>query len=150
MVIVAPSAHTLAHLPSLMQSLTSELSLLPSRVDAYISGLSLFPPQGPSSHIDTPSILHLDNCLRLLDSCLLGSWSISGEETSAQAQSLNALREGGFAKGVMALCVSCNIILQDSSLEEHRATGRSAPLWSPAMTDVDTQPPDVSSPLLGC
>ncbi|KAI0711190.1 hypothetical protein C8T65DRAFT_708168 [Cerioporus squamosus] len=122
LVIVSPTAHTLSHLPSLIQSLTSELNLLPSRIDAYVSGLSLFPPHGPSSYIDTPSILHLDNCLRLLDSCLLGSWAIYGEETDAQAERLDALREDGFAKAIMALCVSCNIILQDGSLEEHRAT----------------------------
>ncbi|RPD65599.1 hypothetical protein L226DRAFT_543211 [Lentinus tigrinus ALCF2SS1-7] len=122
LVVVSPSAHTFSHLPSLIQSLTSELNLLPSRVDAYISGLLLFPPEGPTSYMDTPSILHLDNCLRLLDSCLLGSWSITGDEVGAQTQRLNALREEGFARAVVALCVSCNIILQDNSLEEHRSS----------------------------
>ena len=122
LVIVPPSAHTLSHLPSLLRSLTSEIALLPSRVAAYSSGLSLFPPGGPSTYLDTPSVLHLDNCLRLLDSCLLGSWSISGDETTLQAQKLDTLREGNFAEAAMALCISCNIILQDSSLEDHRAT----------------------------
>ncbi|KAI1798133.1 hypothetical protein LXA43DRAFT_875771 [Ganoderma leucocontextum] len=120
--VVSPSAHTFAHLPALLHTLTVEISLLPSRVAAYISGLSLFPPQGPSSYVETPSLLHLDDCLRLLDTCLLGLWSISGEDEDARAQKLIELREGGFAAGLIALCVSCNTILHDNSLKEHRQT----------------------------
>lgn len=94
-------------------------------MDAYTSGLSLIPPEGPSSYIDTPSLLHLDNCLRLLDSCLLGSWSITEGEVAAQAQKLHTIRNEGFAKSVIALCVSCNIIFQDNNLEERRVIGES-------------------------
>ncbi|EJF63754.1 hypothetical protein DICSQDRAFT_153594 [Dichomitus squalens LYAD-421 SS1] len=119
---VPPSAHTFSHLPSLLHSLTAEISLLPSRVAAYTSGLSLFPPQGPSSYVETPSLMHLDDCLRLLDTCLLGSWSIYDEEETARSQKLEELRESNFAAAVIALCVSCNIILHDDSLGEHHAT----------------------------
>ena len=122
---MSPSAHTLSHLPSLLHSLTAEISLLPSRVAAYTSGLSLFPPQGPSSYLETPSLLHLDDCLRLLDTCLLGSWSISSEQDDARMERLEELREGDFAAAIIALCVSCNVILHDDGLEEHRATGES-------------------------
>ncbi|KAI0360602.1 hypothetical protein OH77DRAFT_1493053 [Trametes cingulata] len=118
--IVTPSAHTLSHLPALLHSLTAELNPIPSRVDAYISGLSLFPPEGPSSYIDTPSLLHLDNCLRLLDSCLLGTWSISPEETPIQATRLEELREQEFAKALIALCACCGVILLDSDFEDRR------------------------------
>ena len=99
--------------------------MLPSRVAAYTSGLSLFPPQGPSSYLETPSLLHLDDCLRLLDTCLLGSWSISSEQDDARMERLEELREGDFAPAIIALSVSCNVILHDDGLEEHRATGES-------------------------
>ncbi|KAI0372028.1 hypothetical protein BV20DRAFT_1034890 [Pilatotrama ljubarskyi] len=118
--IVSPSAHTLSHLPALLHSLTAELNPIPLRVDAYISGLSLIPSEGPSSYMYTPSLLHLDNCLRLLDSCLLGSWSISGEEMAAQAARLEELRGRDFAKGLIALCACCGIILMDSDLQDRR------------------------------
>lgn len=120
---VLPSAHALTHLPALLHTLTAEINLLPSRVDAYTSGLSLFPPQGPSSYVETPSLRHLDDCLRLLDTCLLGLWSIPGEDEDARVQELTKLREGGFAAGLIALCVSCNTILQDNNLQEHRQAG---------------------------
>ena len=123
LVVVSPSAHNISHLPSLLHSLPAEMGLLPTRVAAYTSGLSLFPPQGPSSYVETPSILHLDHCLRLLDTCLLGSWSVSGEESVLRTQKLIELRESGFIKSVFALCVSCDIISRDNSLEDHRATG---------------------------
>ncbi len=120
---VSPSAHTFVHLPALLHTFTAEISLLPSRVVAYTSGLSLFPPQGPSAYVETPSLRHLDDCLRLLDTCLLGLWSTSGEDEDPRVQKLTELREGGFASGLIALCVSCNTILHDNSLEEHRQTG---------------------------
>ncbi|KAI0674378.1 hypothetical protein C8Q78DRAFT_967086 [Trametes maxima] len=119
--VAPPSAHTISYLPSLLHSLSAEMNSLPSRVDAYISGLSLFPPQGPSSYLDTPSLLHLDNCLRLLDSCLLGSWSIPVEDIPTQAAMLTELREQGFVKALIALCTTCGIIMQEQQLADHRA-----------------------------
>ncbi|KAI8986902.1 hypothetical protein BD414DRAFT_416070 [Trametes punicea] len=120
LVIVSPSAHTLSHLPSLLHSLSTEIRLLPSRVSAYISGLSLFPPPGPLSRTDTPSLLHLDNCLRLLDSFLLGSWPIAPEETDVQLAKLEELRHQHLAGALIALCVSCAIIQLERELEDHR------------------------------
>ncbi len=128
LVIVSPSAHNLSHLPALLHSLSVEIKPLPSRASAYISGLSLFPPPSPTSYMDTPSLLHLDNCLRLLDSCLLGSWSITSEEMPAQTSQLDELREHDFAEAIIALCVTCGIILLDSDLEDHRPVGTS---WIP-------------------
>ncbi|OSD08095.1 hypothetical protein PYCCODRAFT_1358095 [Trametes coccinea BRFM310] len=121
LVAVSPSAHKLPQLNALLHSLMSEISILPSRVSAYISGLSLFPPPGPLSRANTPSLLHLDNCLRLLDSCLLGSWSISGEEVDQLSARLEDLRYQGFAKELMSLCVGCVIIQAERELEDHRA-----------------------------
>ncbi|KAI0746859.1 hypothetical protein C8Q80DRAFT_1104533 [Daedaleopsis nitida] len=120
LVVVAPSAHALAHLASLLRSLTAEISLLPARLAAYTSGLSLFPPQGPLSYKETPSLLHLDNCLRLLDSCLLGSWSISSEESTTQTQKLNELRCENFSRAVLSLCVICDTIFRDKELDDNR------------------------------
>ncbi|KAI0659223.1 hypothetical protein C8Q70DRAFT_915843 [Cubamyces menziesii] len=117
---ISPSAHTLSHLPALLHSLHAELHPLPSRVHAYTSGLSLFPPQGPSSYMDTPSLLHLDNCLRLLDSYLIGSWTIPPEDTSSQPASMDQFRDQENVKALVALCVSCTIIQLDKDLEEYR------------------------------
>ncbi|KAI0646376.1 hypothetical protein C8Q79DRAFT_909710 [Trametes meyenii] len=119
--IASPSAHTISHLPALLHSLSAEMNPFAPRVDAYISGLSLLPPQGPSSYLDTPSLLHLDNCLRLLDSCLLGSWSISAEDIPTQTAALVDLRKQGFAKALLALCTTCDIIMQEKELADHRA-----------------------------
>ncbi len=124
LVVVSPSAHTISHLPSLLRSLSSEINLLPTRVAAYTAGLSLFPPQSSSSYMETPSILHLDYCLRLLDSCLLGLWSISRDDTATQTRTLHQLREEQFSKAVLALCVSCDIILRESGVNARRATGK--------------------------
>ncbi|KAI0777752.1 hypothetical protein BD413DRAFT_467628 [Trametes elegans] len=117
---VAPSTHTVSHLPALLHSLSAEINPLPARISAYLSGLSLFPPEGPSSYLDTPSLLHIDNCLRLLDSCLLGSWSISAEDIDTQTSQLEELRETHFAESVVALCVGCSVILLDRDFEDYR------------------------------
>ncbi|KAH9896941.1 hypothetical protein C8Q73DRAFT_643153 [Cubamyces lactineus] len=118
--VISPSAHTVSHLPALLHSLHAELHPLPSRVHAYTSGLSLFPPQGPSSYMDTPSLLHLDNCLRLLDSYLIGSWSIHSEDISALPANLDELRDQENVKALVALCISCTIIQLDKDLEDYR------------------------------
>ncbi|CDO70629.1 hypothetical protein BN946_scf184748.g27 [Trametes cinnabarina] len=121
LVSVLPSTHRFPQLGALLRTLLSELTLLPSRVDAYVSGLSLFPPPGPLSHADTPSLLHLDNCLRLFDSCLLGSWSVSAEEVETLSVKVEELRQRHLVEGLLALCVSCAIIQMDGELEGHRA-----------------------------
>lgn len=84
--------------------------------------------------MDTPSLLHLDNCLRLLDSCLLGSWSISGDEMAVQEKALESLREGNFTAALMALCISCNIVLNDGILEEHIPAGISDTVVLPTLS----------------
>ena len=102
--------------------------MLPARLAAYHAGLSLLPPQGPTSYMDTPSLLHLDNCLRLLDSCLLGSWSIAADELTVQAAKLEELRESGITTALIALCAGCGIILRDNKLVEFCSTGLCAVL----------------------
>ncbi|KAI0076532.1 hypothetical protein K474DRAFT_1597837 [Panus rudis PR-1116 ss-1] len=69
-----PSSHSTAHLPQLLASLTNELEHIPTRISSYTSGLSLLPPFSAETQTYTPSFLHVDNCLRLLDSYLLGRW----------------------------------------------------------------------------
>ncbi|KAI0826539.1 hypothetical protein BC628DRAFT_1320044 [Trametes gibbosa] len=117
---ISSSMHNITHLTPLLHSLSLEISPLPSRVRAYTSGLSLIPPQGSTSFMDTPSLLHLDNCLRLLDSCLLGSWSISSEELNVQNTQLDGLRKQAFADALLALCVACDIVCLDIELVDYR------------------------------
>ena len=76
--------------------------------------------------MDTPSFLHLDNCLRLLDSCLLGSWSVSVEDSDSRTNRLEELRNEGFAAALLALCAGSSVVLNnhDSDLENYRPTGQ--------------------------
>ncbi|GJE86670.1 hypothetical protein PsYK624_027510 [Phanerochaete sordida] len=61
-----------SHLPIICSSLGTELSPLPGRVSAYATGLALIPKLDAETHMDVVSLGHTDNCLRLVDSCLLG------------------------------------------------------------------------------
>ena len=73
--------------------------------------------------METPSFLHLDNCLRLLDSCLLGSWSIKAEDSEIQARQLEVLCDAGFTAALIALCACCSIVSRDSDLESYCLIG---------------------------
>jgi hypothetical protein len=98
-----------------MQTLRSELHLVPPRISAYISGLSLLPPSSSASYSDTPSFEHIENCLRLLDSFLLGQWASptrGDENVQVGREALDEDRESGFAKELVGLCVVSELMTQ--------------------------------------
>ncbi|KAH9922543.1 hypothetical protein B0H21DRAFT_701490 [Amylocystis lapponica] len=109
LVILPPSLHDPVHLPTLLRSFSLELSPLPFRISAYTSGLSLFPSSSPS---DTPSFLHIDNCLRLLDSFLLGRWADNPDAPGTRE--LASLRKDSLSESLVALCVACDVVSRDT------------------------------------
>lgn len=96
-----------------MKSLRLELDSISSRISAYTSGLSLFPPLSSSTFLDTPSLYHVDNCLRLLDSYLLGLCASSDEEEGLVADKLRLAREDGLGTALVSLCVACEVASHD-------------------------------------
>ncbi|KDQ60305.1 hypothetical protein JAAARDRAFT_602540 [Jaapia argillacea MUCL 33604] len=63
-------------LPAVASSLISEMRLLPPRITAYSAGMSMLPLSQTSAFLDLPSLRHIGNCLKLLDSFLLRAWDV--------------------------------------------------------------------------
>ena len=112
-----PSLLTAQYLPTLLVNLRAELTLLEPRITAFESGLPLLPSTGTNRR-DIPSLYHIEACLRLLDSYLLGHWSSAdpaGDECLIELSHMN-----GFASELMALCVASNF----SEEEEEEDVGK--------------------------
>ncbi|OCH93315.1 hypothetical protein OBBRIDRAFT_725065 [Obba rivulosa] len=116
LVVLPPSMHGRKHLPVLLKSLSSELAPLPVRITAYASGLSILPP---STDRDLPSLQHIDDCLRLLDSFLLDRWSVEEDDNDlSPAAQLDIQRQAGLGEALMALCITCDILSRDTPHHE--------------------------------
>lgn len=78
----------------------TELALLRPRIDSYTSGRALL----PTMTSDIPDLEHLDHCLRIIDSFLLGSWSLplDPEHLDAERESLST--------GLIAHCVMLSLL----------------------------------------
>lgn len=97
-------------------TLRTELALVPPRVNAYISGLALLPPESPASLSAQPSFEHIENCLKLLDSWLLGQ---SVDDGSDKRDVLQDHWNQGFANELVALSIVTEL-LADSPEDQHR------------------------------
>lgn len=122
LIALPPHLHSAHPLSSVLNTLSSELDSISSRVSAYSSGLSLFPSSLSSSSLDSPSLLLIDNCLRLLDSFLLGRWTAEVEEGYGNDR-LGSQREGGLATALMNLCAACDVISRDDEYLDQFTTG---------------------------
>jgi hypothetical protein len=58
-----------------------------------------------------PSFEHVENCLRLLDSFLLGQWG-GDEGTDMAKEALDEDRKNGLANELVALCTISELIMQ--------------------------------------
>ena len=58
-----------------------------------------------------PSFEHVENCLRLLDSFLLGQW-VDDEGTDMAKEALDEDRKNGLANELVALCTISELIMQ--------------------------------------
>ncbi|CAL1709185.1 unnamed protein product [Somion occarium] len=106
---LSPSAYSSSQLPTLLHSLSAELQPISSRISSYTSGFSLFPPLTPASHLHTPSLLHIDNCLRLLDSSLLGRWADSDNPVLDDLRHISSRRIKELSSKLISLCVAADI-----------------------------------------
>lgn len=102
------------YLPTLLVNLRTELSLLEPRITAYESGLPLLPPTSISRR-DIPSLFHIEACLRLLDSYLLGHWSSTNSADDESSIGLSHM--SGFTSELMSLCVASSSFLEETEGE---------------------------------
>ncbi|EMD31914.1 hypothetical protein CERSUDRAFT_119234 [Gelatoporia subvermispora B] len=110
------------HLSAVLRSLSSELDPISARISSYTSGLSIFPS---SINQDLLSLHYIDNCLHLLDAFLLGRWSAEDDNDTGHAHQLDAQRQAGLGKALIALCIACDILVRDTqSVDYHGAAQR--------------------------
>lgn len=71
------------------------------------------PPPSPATHSNIPSFEHLYNCLRMLDSFILGQWQTS-DENRTEKYDLVRSRESGLANELVSLCIASELLAQPS------------------------------------
>lgn len=95
---------------------------MPSRVINYASGLSLVPSLSSSSRLHSFSFLHMDNCLRLLDSYLLGRWTEPDDSAPVVFPELDP-EDGHITARLLAICALVDILSRDDGLQDLRPIG---------------------------
>ncbi|KAF9239241.1 hypothetical protein BU15DRAFT_74666 [Melanogaster broomeanus] len=116
-----PSILAVQHLTVLLTSLRTELSLLEPRIMAYESGLQLLPLPN-RTNINVPSLYHIEACLRLLDSYLLGQWA--SLNTDAEWTSPIGLAHADrLASELLSLCVVSSASIRECTSEEDATIG---------------------------
>ncbi|KAF7973917.1 hypothetical protein HWV62_13968 [Athelia sp. TMB] len=111
-----PSTLSPSQITTILASLRSELALIPPRLSAYSTGLPLLPPPSSNSHLDTPSFPHIENCLRLVDSFVLGQWNTDAQMNGKLAAKnvLELSRSNGLADDLVAMCVAIELLADNS------------------------------------
>ena len=105
-----------SYIPTLSPTLLSELSLIPSRISGYLTGLPLL----PQSHTDfsTPSFACVECCLRLLESYLLGRWDRKGTSDDAPACEVLDSNRGEIIEGLLACSLATDILVREADSED--------------------------------
>ncbi|KAI6104183.1 hypothetical protein F5141DRAFT_1204095 [Pisolithus sp. B1] len=115
---VLPTALAVRHLDPILANLETELSLVEPRITAYLSGLPLLPVPSELCSVAL-SLEHLESCLRLVDSFLLGQWSAPDLEDD-RAAVFRAACVDGLASKFLSLCVLSEVQLRESASEDER------------------------------
>ncbi|KAI6132533.1 hypothetical protein EDD16DRAFT_414525 [Pisolithus croceorrhizus] len=115
---VLPTALAVRHLDPILANLETELSLVEPRITAYLSGLPLLPVPSELCSVAL-SLEHLESCLRLVDSFLLGQWSAPDLEDD-RAAVFRAACVDGLASKFLSLCVLSEVQLRGSASEDER------------------------------
>lgn len=115
---------------SIYDSLLSELSLSPLRLSAYAAGLPLLPEPSSSTPLDVPLFAHIENCLRIIDSFLLGRWAEDDDRDSLCDDIVNGDGQEALADGLVALCAVGNIMLKVPEYASHYNLGSVCPFFS--------------------
>jgi hypothetical protein len=97
-------------LQTVVRALNLELSLVTTRVEAYISGLPLLPSSRPSDNL---SFEHIEYCLRILYSFLLGQWTDDGK----------SLEMHSLGEGLVSLAVTTGIMVDNSLYGDNQRIG---------------------------
>ncbi len=118
-------------LPNFLTVLNRELSVVPSRIAAYTSGLQLIQPLSPSSYKEVLSLAHIENCLRLLDSLLLQRWEDDEDEPNEGSKygrktqrALDKAKQDGLGESLIGLCLVTEILRRQPNAREQRDTGK--------------------------
>lgn len=125
-----PTCLQASHFRPIHDTVLSELALLPSRLSAYEAGLPIIPDSNTTtpSVEDTPSLQHIENCLRIVDRFLLGlgRWNDddSGEEDETLcARVIDGHDQEELASGLATLSMVTTILLNDPAYNEHYTIG---------------------------
>lgn len=118
------------------KSLLSELSLLPSRLSAYETGLPLLPQSANAVSEDTLSLEHIEYCLRIVDGLLLGAanWDPIDADSKEVAQAsavINGEEQEELASKLVTLVMVTNIMLVDHSYDEQYSIGEPCDILYP-------------------
>ncbi|KIJ09076.1 hypothetical protein PAXINDRAFT_182178, partial [Paxillus involutus ATCC 200175] len=117
-----PSILRVQYLSALLTSLRTELGLLEPRITAYESGLQ-FLPLPSRTNTDVPSLYHIEACIRLLDSYLLGQWS-SANTNAEQTSSIALAHSAGFTSELLSLCVVSSVLMRETVNEKEVTIAR--------------------------
>lgn len=133
-----PSCLQASHIRPIHDTLLSEIALLPSRLTAYEAGLPIMPESYNSAPLadSTPYLEHIEHCLRIFDSYLLGlrRWNDDGageEEESLCVRVTDGHGQEGLASGLATLIIVTTILLNDPSRDEHYAIGEALSMIHP-------------------
>ena len=97
-------------------TLRSELSLIPSRLSGYLTGLPLLPQS--RTDFSAPSFACVESCLRLLESYLLGRWDRKGVDDDVPPyEALNPSRDE-IVKGLVACSLTTDILIREANGED--------------------------------
>lgn len=108
------------HLQSTLISLSRELALVQSRVDMYARGLSTS-IRPPGDKKDGPDLLHIEHCLKVIESCVSGRWEEEAKDVLSRSV-------GKIVEGLVVLGVYCEVIIARRDLR-HAQPGELKVLW---------------------
>ena len=77
-----------------------------------------------------PLFAHIENCLRIIDSFLLGRWAEDDDRDSLCDDIVNGDGQEALADGLVALCAVGNIMLKVPEYAPHYNLGSVCPFFS--------------------
>jgi hypothetical protein len=120
-----PSQLFSEYFPPIYTSLLLELSLAPQRLSAYAAGLSLIPTR--TTDLAGPQVFlqfaHIEHCLVLIDSFLLGQWSTASDLITECDDVINGKNQDTFCSVLIALCAASHIMLKTVQDDDLVAVG---------------------------
>lgn len=101
---------------TLSLALKSELSLIPPRLSGYLTGLPLLPQS--QTDFSAPAFACVENCLRLLESYLLGRWDHKGMDDDVPPCEALDPNRGEIIEGLLACSLATDILIRETKDED--------------------------------